>query len=224
MRGAPNTPLTDLPSRERPTDRPTILVFVRAPELGRVKTRLAAEIGAERALAAYRILGRRAVRAALGTGGCAEVRVHFTPAGSRDLVARWLGTGAELVPQVDGDLGARLSAAFGDAFASGRSPVIVIGSDIPGIDPSLIRRALVALRDADAVIGPAEDGGYYLLGLRSPASSVFERIEWSTERVLSQTLERLASCRITPVTLPELRDVDGAADMPAWLADRLEAR
>jgi uncharacterized protein len=221
MQGAANTPPPGASDRGGPTFGPAILVFVRAPELGRVKTRLAAGIGAERALAAYRFLGRSAVHAALAVGEGVEVRVLFTPPASRALVRHWLGPGPVLVPQADGDLGARLGAAFDQAFSGGHSPVLVIGSDIPDVDPPLIRRALAALGSAEAVIGPAADGGYYLLGLRSPTDSVFDRIEWSTDRVFSQTLERLAAQGVTPATLPVLRDVDTAADLPSELAARL---
>jgi len=192
-----------------------ILIFVRAPEVGRVKTRLGAEIGAEAALRVYRRLAEHAVGEARALGDDIDVRVCFTPVDSGDSVKRWLGEGARYLPQSDGDLGGRMEAAFDAAFAAGHRRVVIIGSDLPGLTAGLLRDALELLGHHPAVLGPARDGGYYLLGLESMIREIFHGIPWSTARVFGATIERLASLGITPALLPLLADVDVAADLPA---------
>ncbi|HEY0025043.1 MAG TPA: TIGR04282 family arsenosugar biosynthesis glycosyltransferase [Longimicrobium sp.] len=195
-----------------------ILVFVRAPEAGRVKTRLAASIGAEAALRVYRRLAEHAVREALDVAG-AEVRVHFTPADAEAPVRAWLGDGPALLPQADGDLGERMRDAFAQAFSDGHRRVVIIGSDLPEMRAELLRRAISLLDDHQAVIGPARDGGYYLLGLMGLVEGLFEGIAWSTPGVLQATLERLEAAGITPALLEPLTDVDEVQDLPPGWQD-----
>lgn len=204
--------------------RAAVLAFVRAPEAGRVKTRLAAEIGPEAALQVYEKLAEQAVAAAAGVGIDTEVRVHFTPADAEEAVRQWLGDGPVYLPQAQGDLGDRLRNAFEEAFRAGHNRVVVIGSDLPAMRAELLRHALEILDEHPAVVGPARDGGYYLLGLREPCPQVFTGIPWSTERVLEQTLQRLLSAGAAPVLLETLTDVDHAADLPPGWLDELRGR
>jgi len=194
---------------------------VRAPELGRVKTRLAAEIGAEAALRVYRRLAEHAVAEARAAGD-AEVRIHVTPADAGDAVRRWLGGGAVYLPQAESDLGGRMMAAFDAAFAAGHGRVVIIGSDLPELSAGLLRDARSHLDHHPAVLGPARDGGYYLLGLRRMIPEIFHDIAWSTGEVFRATMERLAALGVIPALLPVLADVDVAADLPdgwrAWAA------
>ncbi|HEU0078310.1 MAG TPA: TIGR04282 family arsenosugar biosynthesis glycosyltransferase, partial [Longimicrobiaceae bacterium] len=145
-----------------------MLVFVRAPEPGRVKTRLAAAIGAEGALRVYRRLAEHTlaeVRTLADDG--VEVRVHYTPADAGAAVREWLDDGPVYLPQAEGgDLGMRMRDAFARAFADGAECVVIVGSDLPELTAALLRRAFDALDAHPAVLGPARDGGYYLLGLR----------------------------------------------------------
>ena len=192
-------------------------MFVRAPEAGRVKTRLAASIGADAALRVYRRLAEHTVREALGVAG-AEVRVHYTPADAEAVVREWLGDGPALLPQSDGDLGVRMRDAFARAFADGRRRVVIIGSDLPEMRADLLHRAISLLDERETVIGPARDGGYYLLGLTRLVDGIFEGIAWSTPGVLQSTLERLAMAGIIPALLEPLSDVDVVGDLPpGWL-------
>lgn len=201
-----------------PSARAAVLVFVRAPERGRVKTRLAAGIGADAALSVYRRLAEHTVAEALGAG--AAVRAHVTPDGAAAQVAAWLGEGPLYLPQGEGDLGARMERAFAEAFAAGHGPVAIVGSDLPGLSADLLRRALALLEHHDAVVGPAADGGYYLLALRGACPALFRGVPWSTERVLPVTLERLREAGLGTAVLEELRDVDEAEDLPAgWAAE-----
>jgi hypothetical protein len=193
------------------------LVFVRAPVAGRVKTRLAAALGAEGALLIYRRLAEHALREARAMGG--EVRVHFTPADAETEVRAWLGEGPRYRPQSAGDLGARMESAFRAAFDEGADRVIIIGSDLPELSAALLRRAFDALESHPAVIGPARDGGYYLLGMRTMIEGVFDGMPWSTDEVLARTLERLRAAGIEPAVLDTLTDVDEVADLPAGWAE-----
>lgn len=180
-----------------------------------MKTRLAADIGAEAALRVYRRLAEHAVSEARAVGADVEVRVHYTPADAEDRVRRWLGEGAVYLPQPDADLGGRMEAAFESAFAAGHRRVLIIGSDLPGINADLLRDAFARLEHHAVVLGPARDGGYYLLGLRMMVREIFHDIRWSTADVFGATMERLAALGITPALLPVLADVDVAADLPA---------
>jgi uncharacterized protein len=204
-----------------------LLLFVRAPEPGRVKTRLAAEIGAAGALRVYRRLAEHAVAEARSLAPDVELRIHFTPPGAADQVRAWLGTDAVYLPQSDGDLGARMRAAFASAFAAGARRVVIIGSDLPGLSGDVLRRALRLLESHPAVVGPAMDGGYYLLGLREMVDGVFDGIAWSTDGVLTATLARLSAAGCDVAVLEPLADVDEAADLPpgwrAWASGEVDA-
>ncbi len=190
-------------------------IFVKAPAPGRVKTRLAAELGPERAAELYRALGRRVVAACVSPAY--GTVVWFAPAGARPAVHDWLtGLGvAAFRAQPRGALGTRLAAAFRRHFDDGARRAILIGSDCPGVDSALVSRALAALDEHDVVIGPAHDGGYYLIGLRAPARGLFRGITWSTEAVLNQTLTCARQLGLSAALLPMLRDVDTASDARA---------
>lgn len=197
-----------------------VLIFVRAPEAGRVKTRLAAEIGPEAALRVYRRLAEHAVAEARALGPGVSVRVHFTPAEAGGAVRSWLGEGPIYLPQAEAaDLGERMRVAFAEAFAAGFRRVVIIGSDLPELSAGLLRRAFARLETHAAVLGPARDGGYWLLGLREMIGAVFVDVPWSTDRVLARTLEILREAGSEPALLETLGDVDEAADLPAGWAN-----
>jgi rSAM/selenodomain-associated transferase 1 len=201
-------------ARSKPARR-AVLVFVRAPEPGRVKTRLAAAIGPEAALRVYRRLAEHTLREAAALAGeGVQVRVHHTPPDAGDAVRAWLGAGFAYLPQAEGDLGMRMEDAFARAFAEGAERVVIVGSDLPDVSASLLRRAFEALDAHPAVLGPARDGGYYLLGLTGMIDGIFRGIVWSTPDVLASTLDRFRAAGIDPVMLEELSDVDEAGDLP----------
>lgn len=190
-------------------------VFVKAPVAGLVKTRLAAEVGVHSAAEIYRDIGRRVVAACAGPSH--ETVVWFAPAGARPVVENWL-KGLRVTAyraQVAGALGARLAAAFRRHFQAGARRVIVIGSDCPAVEAGLVSQALAALDEHDVVLGPAHDGGYYLIGLRAPAPQLFRGIAWSTDAVLGQTLARARQLALSVLLLPTLRDIDSASDARA---------
>ncbi len=185
--------------------KPRILFILKAPIVGRVKTRLAEDIGEVRALAAYRAMVEYLFDN-LATHWPFEI--HYTPTEDEDLMHSWLGPDHPYFPQPDGDLGCRMASAAENAFGRGAEAVILLGGDCPYVTPDLIRMAAGQLEKHEAVIGPAVDGGYYLLGLNRPQPRLFEGIAWSTESVFSATLERIKEVGLTVNILPTLEDVD----------------
>jgi uncharacterized protein len=191
-------------------------IFVKAPIPGRVKTRLARELGRRGAAEVYRRMGRQVVAGVVGPGY--RTTVWFAPRSEGRLVREWLDSAERVAfrPQVGTGLGARLSAAFAREFRAGARCVVMIGSDCPGVDRRVVREAFSALSDWDLVLGPALDGGYYLIGLAAPAPGLFRGIAWSTEGVMSQTLARASTLGLSHQALSPLRDVDTARDAHAW--------
>lgn len=185
-----------------------ILIFVKAPQPGRVKSRLARTIGEVHATELYKrfvldILER------LKDLDCA-VQIWFTPAEQAVALQQWLGSAWFYQPQVGADLGKRLGHAFHSAFGQGYERVVVIGSDSPDLPLAILQTAFLALESHDAIIGPSEDGGYYTIGFTESQflPTVFEDIPWSTEAVLTTTLSRLRQAQRTLLELPVWYDVD----------------
>ncbi|WP_426062118.1 TIGR04282 family arsenosugar biosynthesis glycosyltransferase [Hymenobacter sp. B1770] len=193
-----------------------LLVFARVPALGRVKSRLAAGIGKEAALAIYQEL-LAITRTAITQSGVPTTVWMADTAGPEPTAAEALEwNGMPTRCQEPGDLGQRMTAAFAAAFAAGAERVAIIGTDCPGLRDTHLTQAFALLADHEVVLGPATDGGYYLLGLSRPHPELFLNKAWSTESVLKDTVadaERLGS-RVA--FLPELHDVDTAADLEAW--------
>lgn len=188
-----------------------VLIFTRYPEVGKVKTRLAKGIGAEEACAIHDRLARHAVNEVRNWGGRYEL---WVTGGERELWLEWLGPHVWR-SQGEGDLGERMQRAFDQGFASGVGRVVVMGTDCPALDEAVLEQAFSSLDQHDVVIGPADDGGYYLLGLKKPMPELFSQIPWGTAEVLNQTTERL------PVggyhLLRVLSDIDEVADLEAGL-------
>lgn len=193
-------------------DNRALLLFVRNPEKGKVKTRLAQDLGDDQALAIYlELLGiTRKVAVAIPAERFLFYS-NFIPQ-SDD----WSETQFQKHLQSNGDLGARMEAAFQLALETHQKAVIV-GSDCPELSPEIIEQAFTQLDNCDAVFGPANDGGYYLLGLKTVIPTVFQEMVWSTESVLSETLARLNATGKSYALLPELSDVDHAEDWERYL-------
>jgi rSAM/selenodomain-associated transferase 1 len=183
-----------------------LAVLLKAPRMGTVKTRLAFEIGARQALRLYRVMVARTL--ASTAEARLEVTVWFTPAEAAREVRSWLGAGWDLRPQASGDLGARLAAAE-QAVTPGRA-WIAIGVDCPRLTSDLLHQAVEIIRQGSVVLGPATDGGYYLVGGTSPLPGLFSDMPWGTDRVLAETRTRLERAGARWQELPELRDVDTA--------------
>jgi uncharacterized protein len=185
-------------------------LFAKWPEPGRVKTRLAAAtspaFAADVALAFLRDLTER-------FGAVADRRVLvFAPTDAGPLFAEVVRDRFALVPQADGDLGRRLSSFIESELAAGADAVVVIGSDSPTLPLAHVEQAFAELRRADVVLGPATDGGYYLVGCRSRVPPIFEDIAWSGPTVLAESITRLADPTWRLALLPPWYDVDTLDD------------
>ncbi len=194
-------------------DYPALIIFLRAPELGKVKTRLAATLGPEKALAIYLDLCQMTRRAAEQyPGPCYLYFSDHIPA-----KLDWHVEHFVIHLQKTGDLGARMSDAFETVLAK-HGAALIIGTDCPGLDVGVLQTAAENLKTHDAVIGPAEDGGYYLLGLKKTHPSLFENMPWSTDEVCSLTQARLGDLGWTYGLGPVLSDVDTEEDWLRWCA------
>ncbi|MBI4540497.1 MAG: TIGR04283 family arsenosugar biosynthesis glycosyltransferase [Gemmatimonadetes bacterium] len=200
--------------RPEPPPRRVLLVFAKAPDPGRVKTRLAADLGAQAAAELYRTLGRRVFDQV--RDGPYEVVVCYDPPSAEARVREWLAAPkhTRFEPQAGGDLGARLRDAFDAAFAGGASAVCAIGTDVPALDRAVVGRAFRTLASHDVVFGPALDGGYYLVGLAARRPELFHGIPWSTATVLEASRAAAGRLGLRIAELQPLADVDTPRDLP----------
>lgn len=203
------------PSSEPARFLPTVLVMLKAPRAGAVKTRLAAEVGVPEATRIYRLLVERQMATVPPDW---PVEVFFAPADAREEMRAWLGSRPDLHPQVEGDLGQRLASAVDAACARGACGVLVIGGDCPSLDEAALRAAGDGLRTHEVVLGPASDGGYYLLGLARPQPELFVDIPWSTEGVFPATRQKIQALGLNLSLLPVRDDVDTLADLLRYKA------
>lgn len=196
------------------------MVFLKAPVPGKAKTRLGEMVGMRKAAAVYKRLSEGTMKTVgqLAMEGAHPV-LWCDPPGQLMRFRRWLGDGYRYRCQPRGDLGERMALAFRDAFRKNADRVLVIGTDCPGLSPDILRRAFKLLDKRPVVIGPAMDGGYYLLGLRKMNPELFRDIPWSTERVLSATLSKTRHMGLQVACLPVLRDVDTEGDL-RWLTGK----
>ncbi len=193
-----------------PSADPVVVVMLKAPRVGAVKTRLGAQIGLEAATAIYRVLVEHQLKS-IPRGWRTEI--HFSPADAGAEMQTWLGAAPAYFPQCEGDLGCRLTGAVAGAFERGARSVIVVGGDCPALDEACLRQAGMKLQTVDAVIGPALDGGYYLIALRRTAPRLFEEIPWSTENVLATSLARVEEAGLRHALLETKEDVDDLASL-----------
>ncbi len=175
---------------------------------------MAADIGPDAALEIYRTVGSRVVDQ---IAGVSSITVWYEPADAEEEMRAWLGD-LRFEAQPHGDLGARLTHAFAAHLAiHPREPAMAVGADAPDVDAAAIESAGNALRSTEVVLGPADDGGYYLIGLARPRPlpELFHAVPWGTEAVLEATCAACDKMRITPALLPVLRDVDRLSDLKA---------
>jgi rSAM/selenodomain-associated transferase 2/rSAM/selenodomain-associated transferase 1 len=149
------------------------------------------------------------------SGSEVSVEIYIDGKG-QDCFRKWLGDDLLYRPQEKGSLGARMNRAFQDSFRAGMTKVVVIGTDCPGLSEGMVHKAFLALEENDLVLGPAKDGGYYLIGLRRPTERLFRGIPWGTDRVLAHTLRIAQSLALKTLLLDPLGDVDRPEDLPVW--------
>lgn len=187
--------------------RPVLKLFARFPTPGMAKTRLIPALGAEGAARVHRELTERTLSLLAATGFVVEM--HYTGADEAKF-RDWLGSGVALVAQIEGPLGERLTAALGSG------PCLLFGADTPDLSAAHIDAAIAAIATHDVAIGPAEDGGYWAIGMAAPQPALFEGIDWSTDRVFAQTMAKIESAGLSVALLDTLADCDRPEDLARW--------
>ena len=203
--------MTQAATRER------LIVFTRYPEPGKTKTRLIPVLGAEGAATLQRKMTENQLAEVkeLQAFYSLSVEVHFAD-GNEQLMENWLGSNLIYRRQSEGDIGCRMASAFQASFAAGMNGVVIIGIGCPYLNAQLIAQAFQALCQHDLVLGPAQDGGYYLIGLRRLIPELFTGISWSTAEVLQQTLSIAQKLELAVALLPLLSDIDRPEDLSIW--------
>ncbi len=191
-----------------------VIVFTRYPEPGKTKTRLIPALGPCGAAELQRKMTEHLLRTVNELAGQRSISLEVRfEGGTLDEMKRWLESEVSCRHQGEGDLGQRLQRAFTEAFAGGFQRVVVVGADCPALSAETISRAFELLKTAALVLGPANDGGYYLVGLNRPAPEIFTNIPWGTERVLEKTLVCARKLDMSPALLAPLSDVDRPEDL-----------
>ncbi len=190
----------------------TLIVFTRYPELGKTKTRLIRAIGAKKATNLQRKMTEETLKKVEKITENINIQIYYT-GGNLSLMEDWLGKKWSFVEQIQADLGQKMYGALEANYNQQKKPVIIIGIDCPFLDTNILQEALTAIDHNDMVIGKAEDGGYYLIGLKQPIKELFTGISWSTDQVYSQTIKIAYQFNLSVYNLPILRDIDRPEDL-----------
>ncbi|MBI5640894.1 MAG: TIGR04282 family arsenosugar biosynthesis glycosyltransferase [Nitrospirae bacterium] len=187
-------------------------ILMKFPEPGKVKTRLAEEIGDKEAAETFRLIAERLMEATQPLQSEYARVLFYAPADRKEEFRRWF-PGEELLAQKGDDIGEIMANALKDLFDRGASKAVITGSDIPDLDRGVLRQAFCELNNDEIVIGPATDGGYYLIGMRSLHEPVFRGLPWGTENVFHDTLSVIRRLKLTYKTVGTLSDVDTREDL-----------
>lgn len=188
-----------------------LIIFTRYPEPGKTKTRLIPVLGAEGAANLHRQLTETVITQVQELQDVL-IEVHFT-GGNQQLMQTWLGENITYRQQSQGDLGSRIATAFQTAFNQGIEKVVIIGSDCPTLNSQIIAEAFAAVSQYELVLGPATDGGYYLIGLKRLIPELFTGINWGTSEVLQKTVKIAENLKLAFTYLPTLSDIDRPEDL-----------
>lgn len=182
------------------------------PEPGKVKTRIARVAGCDYATETYRHIAEKVFQNTLPADREYERIIFYTPESRERKFRSWL-PGERLIAQRGRDIGERMANAIRDLFYEGASKSVIAGVDIPELEAEIVREAFKKLGSADIVIGPATDGGYYLIGMKSLHREIFRNMLWSTEKVFKHTIHVIDSLKLKYETLITLSDVDTLEDL-----------
>ncbi|RCJ30053.1 hypothetical protein A6770_21415 [Nostoc minutum NIES-26] len=194
-----------------------LIIFTRYPEPGKTKTRLIPTLGTlgaanlQRQMTEYTVSQVKELQKATDV----SLEVRFT-GGNLQLMQDWLGLSLVYQSQGEGDLGWRMRRSLFDAFQSGMEQVVIIGTDCPSVNSQILTKAFEQLHSFDLVLGPAIDGGYYLIGLRRLIPELFANIDWGTSQVLQQTVDIAVKLNVSHTYLSPLADIDLPEDLPIW--------
>jgi rSAM/selenodomain-associated transferase 1 len=193
-----------------------LLIFVRFPRLGKVKTRLAQSLGDKRAAEFYRMCSDIILREISQLPEKVERYIFYADKADEFEIRRWAGPGFHFALQEGETLGQRIENAFSSVFGDRTRKAVIIASDVPDLSTDILNEAVHALNKCDIVIGPCYDGGYYLLGMKKLHNELFNGISWSTEQVYQQTLAVTRKSGLTVRQLQTLIDIDTEADLHKW--------
>jgi uncharacterized protein len=194
-----------------------LIIFTRYPEPGKTKTRLIPVLGSvgaanlQRQMTEHTIFQVKELQRTIDI----SMEVRFS-GGDSQLMQDWLGLDLVYQSQGEGDLGSRMARSLFEAFQSNAEKTIIIGTDCPGVNAQILATAFEKLYTCDLVIGPAIDGGYYLIGLQQPILELFTNIEWGTAEVFQKTVEIAQKLNLSQVNLPSLADIDRPEDLAIW--------
>jgi len=194
-----------------------LIIFVRFPHPGKVKTRLAISIGNDNAARLYRLCTENVFKETEKLSDNVKRYIFYADKDDEDNVMKWAGPVFQFRPQVEGDLGTRIEAAFNYVFRQGARKAVIVASDVPDLSAEIIENAISALTDDDIVIGPTNDGGYYLLGMNRRHSELLRGITWSTAEVYDETLSIIEYLGLKVHCLRALDDIDKEDDLHRWL-------
>ena len=199
-----------------------LIVFVKYPEPGKVKTRIARDLGTERAAKIYSHMARSIIEKVWRAETYRTV-IYFDPPDRETDIRAWLGiNNVSYEVQSPGTLGDKMSKAIETVFSEGAEKAVLIGTDVPEITAELIRTAFSMLESTEVVLGPTEDGGYYLIGLQMFEPQLFKNIDWSTDVVFNQSLGLIKEQNLSYRIIDSLKDVDTAEDVDPLLLEQLE--
>lgn len=202
-----------------------LIIFTRYPEEGTTKTRLIPILGAKGAATLHRQMTEYTLSKVreLQNSYQLSVEVYFT-GGNLSLMQQWLGSDIVYQPQGKGDLGSRIVRSLALAFQDSIDRVVIIGTDCPSLNAQLLEKAFYQLHSHNLVIGPAIDGGYYLIGLHYLIPELFTGINWGTDEVLQKTVDIAKKLELSIAYLPQLADIDRPVDLPIWEQIRQETQ
>jgi len=187
-------------------------MFIKAPRLGAVKTRLQPELTPEQSLLLYQAMVEDLLQQFDDVGFC-DLKIFFHPADAYKEMKNWLGNALEYFPQHGNDLGEKMHRAIVEMLNQKHQKAVLVGSDIPTLDSTTMVRAFTNLDDNDVVIGPCKDGGYFLIGMKQPHAELFDDIAWSSNLVLEQTFQKARTAELEIVQLEQQSDIDTYADV-----------
>jgi rSAM/selenodomain-associated transferase 2/rSAM/selenodomain-associated transferase 1 len=194
-----------------------LIIFARYPEPGKTKTRLIPALGPKGAADLHRRMSEHTMawaRRLKDTSGL-SLEVRYV-GGDEHQIKQWLGLDIPCFHQGDGNLGGRMGRAFQETFQAGMNRVIIVGTDCPHLTDDLVQGAFKVLNHDDLVLGPAKDGGYYLIGLIRPIAELFSEVPWGTPEVLKKTLRIAEALQLRVSLLEPLDDVDRPEDLSVW--------
>jgi rSAM/selenodomain-associated transferase 1 len=192
-------------------------IFIRFPHLGKVKSRLACTLGPEKATVFYQLCGQQIARELDRLPLELAKYLFYADGSDKDEIRDWISFPFRLIPQPKGDLGQRLEQSFRSFLDGVPGKAIIMASDVPDLSKDIMNDAVSALDNYDMVIGPCNDGGYYLIGMKKPHGELFEGISWSTNKVLEQTLAIAGKQGLSVFSLITLRDIDTGDDLKEWV-------